>query len=77
MASDPNRSFELWDTLGRLLRSDGAAAVKLQLANIETCDLQHICGAAGIPVKYRAGQPKTRSIWWKTLSCYREAGRGG
>ena len=38
-----------------LFRSDGAAT------NIETCDLQHICVAAGIPVKHRTGHPKTRS----------------
>ena len=81
MASDPNRWFELWDTLGSLFRSDGAAAVKLHVAKIETCDLQHICGAAGIPVKHRAGQPKTKSDMveelLRALSCYREAGMGG
>ena len=80
MASDPNKWFELWDTLGSLVRSDGAAAAKLQLANIETCDLRNICGAAGIPVKHRAGQPKTKADMVKeflrALSCYCKAGRG-
>ena len=57
-----------------LFRTDGAAT------NIETCDLRNICGAAGIPVKHRAGQPKTKADMveelLRALSCYCKAGRG-
>lgn len=78
MAADPNKWFDLWDTLGILFRSDGAAAVKLQLVNVKMCDLQSLCGAAGIPVAHPGGKSKTQKEMMddilRNLSCYREAG---
>eukprot|EP00435_Cladocopium_sp_Y103_P073728 s45_g44.t2 len=78
MASDPNRWFELWDTFGSLFRSDGAAAAKLQLSNLEKGDLQSLCGAAGIPVEQLGGKSKTEQDMveelLRNLSCYRDTG---
>eukprot|EP00435_Cladocopium_sp_Y103_P004172 s5158_g1.t1 len=79
MASDPNRWFELWDTFGSIFRSDGAAAAKLQLSELETGDLESLCGAAGIPVQQRGGganREKMVEDLLRNLGCFREAGSG-